>query len=115
MKWTPWLFGSLAAVLVAGCGGERRNDGTGTPDAGTESGTRQGGTGTTVDTALPTPDTSAGTATRGTSSDTAHGGTRIHQDTNRPSTGAGAGEATDTVQGGDRARSATDTAGTSNH
>jgi hypothetical protein len=51
MKWTPWLFGSVAAALIAGCGGERGNDDTGaTGGAETETGTMQGGTGATRDT-----------------------------------------------------------------
>jgi hypothetical protein len=65
MKWTPWLFGSLTAALIAGCGGERRNDDTGTTGgAETESGTMPGDThpgavtGGTSDTAAAATDTS---------------------------------------------------------
>ena len=58
MKWTPWLLGSLAAALIAGCGGDRRNNGDTSGAAGTETGTMQGGTGTTMDTnAAATTDT----------------------------------------------------------
>jgi hypothetical protein len=58
MKWTPWLFGSLTAVLIAGCGGDKRNNETGTAGgAGTESGTMQGAAGTATDTAVRGTDT----------------------------------------------------------
>jgi hypothetical protein len=74
MKWTPWLFGSLTAALIAGCGGDRGNNDTGaTPGAGAESGTMQGGAATTTD-------TSTGAATGGATSDTARTGPRIRSD-----------------------------------
>jgi hypothetical protein len=86
MKWTPWLFGSLAAVMIASCGDRRDND-AGTPGgAGAESGTMQGGA-TTTDTAVPT--TGATDTAGGVSSDTAHGGARMRSDTNKPTPGAG--------------------------
>jgi hypothetical protein len=73
MRWTPWLFGSLTAALIAGCGGDRGNNDTGaTP--GAESGTMQGG-------ATTTADTSTGAATGGVTSDTARTGSRIRGDT----------------------------------
>lgn len=63
MKWTPWLLGSFTVVLMAGCGGERRNNDTGTAGgAETETGTMQGGTGTATDTTFRTDTT--GTATQ---------------------------------------------------
>jgi hypothetical protein len=76
MKWTPWLFGSLTAALIAGCGGDRgnNNDTAATPGAETESGTMQGGPATSAD-------TSTGAATGGTTSDTARTGSRIRSDT----------------------------------
>jgi hypothetical protein len=84
MKWTPWLFGSLTAVLIAGCGGDRRNNDTGAAaGAGTESGTMQGGAaGTATDTGMGAP-----TDTTGVSSDTARSGPRIHSDTTGKSSG----------------------------
>jgi hypothetical protein len=96
MKWTPWLFGSLAAIMIASCGGDRRDD-TGTAgDPGTETGTMQGGAAT---------DTSATPGTGDITSDTAHGGSRMHGDTNQPATGG---------TEGDTARTTSDTgAGTS--
>jgi hypothetical protein len=64
MKWTPWLFGSLTAVLIAGCGGDKRHNDTGTAGgAGTESGTMQGGAGTATDTAMRSSDTTGYTKT----------------------------------------------------
>jgi hypothetical protein len=66
MKWTPWLFGSLTAVLIAGCGGERRNSETGTTGgAEAESGTMQGGAGTATDTALGSTDTTGSVPSKG--------------------------------------------------
>ena len=95
MKWTPWLFGSLTAVLIAGCGGDRRQNDTGTTGgAGTESGTgtMQGGTGTATDTAMRSSDTT-GTqpgASGGTSSDTARTGyTKTTPDQGQPVTAKG--------------------------
>ncbi len=85
MKWTPWLFGSLTAALIAGCGGNKGNNDTGaTPGAETESGTMQGGAATTTD-------TSTGAATGGATSDTARTGPRIHSDS-----AAGAGDSMST-------------------
>ena len=63
MKWTPWLFGSLAAALIAGCGGDKRNDNDTSGAAGTETGTMRGGTGMMTDT------------TAAATTDTAHSGT----------------------------------------
>jgi hypothetical protein len=93
MKWTPWLFGSLTAVLIAGCGGDKRNNDTGTAGgAGSESGTMQGGPGTATDTAMRSSDTT-GTqpgATGGTSSDTARSGyTKTRPDQGQPVTSKG--------------------------
>jgi hypothetical protein len=81
MKRTPWLFGSLTAALIAGCGGDRRNTDTGTT-GGAESGTMQGGAGTATDTAMRSTDTTGiqPGATGGMSSDTARTGSRMHND-----------------------------------
>jgi hypothetical protein len=77
MKLTPWLFGSLTAALIVGCGGDRRNNDTGTAGGtGTESGTMQGGTGTTTDTAMHMSDSSA---TGAMGSDTAATSTKANQ------------------------------------
>jgi hypothetical protein len=58
MKWSPWLFGSLAAALIAGCGGDRRNNETGAASgAGSEPGAMQGGAAT--DTSMRAADTTA--------------------------------------------------------
>jgi hypothetical protein len=83
MKWTPWLFGSLTAVMMASCGGGPRDDAGTAGDAGTETGTMQGGTAT---------DTSTAPAGAGTTSDTAHGGARMHGDTARATTGDSVGD-----------------------
>jgi hypothetical protein len=79
MKWAPWLFGSLTALMIAGCGGERRDDTGAAGGAGTETGTmgeatdtttppatdttRPGGAADTAgDTARKTADTAGGTS-----------------------------------------------------
>jgi hypothetical protein len=85
MRCTPWLLGPLTVALIAGCGGERRNTDTGTAGSGSETGTMQGGT---VDTAVPSGDTSA--ASQGMSSDTAHADAGMHGDMNNPSSGGAA-------------------------
>jgi hypothetical protein len=82
MKWTPWLFGSLTAVLIAGCGGGRRNTDTGAA-AGTvsDSSTMQGGApGAAMDTAGMSARTDTG-MTGSMSSDSARAGSRMHKDT----------------------------------
>jgi hypothetical protein len=77
MTWTSWIFGSVAAAaLIAGCGGEQRGEDAGTAGAETETGTMQGETGVTSDTAMPE-------ASGATGADTA-GGARIQRDTNNP-------------------------------
>jgi hypothetical protein len=38
MKWTSWLIGCLAAALMAGCGGDKRNTDTGAVTTDTASG-----------------------------------------------------------------------------
>jgi hypothetical protein len=85
MKWTPWLVGSLTVVVLAGCGGDRRDNDAGTAGTGTETGTMQGGAGTT-DTAVPS--TTGTGPTGGLSSDTAHADAQMHGDSHHPSTGA---------------------------
>jgi hypothetical protein len=113
MKWTPWLFGSLAAMFIAGCGGERRGDTGTTADTGTETGT-MGDAGTASDTAIPGTDTArTGTSTGATSSDTARGGARITGDTNRPNPGTGA--TTGAGAPSDTARDVHDSAAGANH
>src|SRR5919107_2182258 len=79
MKWTSWILGSLTVAVLAGCGGDRRNNDTGTAGSGSETGTMQGDAATT-DTAVP----STGT---GLSSDTAHADAEMHGDAHDPSTG----------------------------
>jgi len=74
MRYTSWIWAPVTLALVAGCGGERRTNDTGTT-SGTESGTMQG-TATTPDTAVPSGDTSA--TTQGMSSDTAHADAGMH-------------------------------------
>jgi hypothetical protein len=97
MKWAPWLFGSLTALILASCGGERRDD---TGAAGTETGTM----GEATDTTTPP-------ATGGTTSDTARGGARIEGDTAQPSSGTSG--AVDSV--GDTARKTADSAARSGY
>ena len=82
MRCAPWLLGSLTVALIAGCGGERRNNDNSTAGTGTETGTMQGGAATT-DTAMSSSDTSG--MSRGMSSDTAHADAGIH-DMNHSST-----------------------------
>jgi hypothetical protein len=73
MKRTPWLLGSLTAVWVAGCGGEKRNTDTGAAaGAATDSAAMQSGAaGTATDTGM----------TGSMNSDTARTGSRMHNDT----------------------------------
>jgi hypothetical protein len=94
MKWTPWLFG--AAMMIAGCAGERRSDDAGAVGDAAETGTMQD-TGTPTDTALPGSDTAGPEATTGTApADTGSGGARLRSDTSKPGTSAGAGDTTGT-------------------
>jgi hypothetical protein len=79
MKWTPWLFSSLTAFMIASCGGGAREETGTTGDAGTETGTMQGGTAT---------DTSTTPAGGEMTSDTAHGGARVHGDSTSPAEAA---------------------------
>jgi hypothetical protein len=81
MKWTPWLFGSLTVVLIAGCGGERRNTDTGAAaGAASDSSTMQGGApGTAMDTAGMRARTDTGMAGR-MNSDSARTGSRMRKD-----------------------------------
>jgi hypothetical protein len=81
MKWTPWLFGSLTVVLIAGCGGERRNTDTGAAaGAASDSSTMQGGApGTAMDTAGMRARTDTGMA-GSMNSDSARTGSRIRKD-----------------------------------
>jgi hypothetical protein len=77
MKWTPWLFGSLTAVLIAGCNGDRRDTGA-AAGAGTDT-MQTGATGTATDTGMSATDTAA-VQPGDTSSDTARSGARMHTD-----------------------------------
>jgi hypothetical protein len=70
MKWTPWLFGSLTAVALTACGGNKGNNAA--ANGGAESGTMQGGAATTTDTGMARTDTTSG-GMSGMSSDTAKG------------------------------------------
>jgi hypothetical protein len=81
MKWTPWLFGSLTAVLIAGCGGNKRNTDTGAAaGAASDSSTMQGGApGTAMDTAGMSARTDTG-MTGSMNSDSARTGSRMHND-----------------------------------
>jgi hypothetical protein len=91
MKWTSWLFPSLVAALIAGCGGDRRHDETGAAaGTGTESGSMQGGaTGAATDTSMRAADSAATQPGAGAmTADSAGTGSRIHSDSN--SSGAGA-------------------------
>jgi len=84
MKWTPWLCGSLAAALIAGCGGDRRNNDTGAAGtAGSDSATMQGGTAAPSDTAMSSMGDSAGM-----SSDSLRSGSRMRMDTSRTEAGS---------------------------
>ena len=87
MKCAPWLWGSLTVALIAGCGGDRRNNDNSAAGTGTETGTMQGGA-TTTDTAISSGDTSA--TSQGMSSDTAHADAGMHGDMNRSSSTTGA-------------------------
>jgi hypothetical protein len=87
MKCAPWLLGSLTVALIAGCGGDRRNNDNSAAGTGTETGTMQGGA-TTTDTAMSSGDTSA--TSQGMSSDTAHADAGMHGDMNRTSSTTGA-------------------------
>jgi hypothetical protein len=100
MKWAPWLFGSLTALMIASCGGERRDDTGAAGDAGTETGTM----GEATDTTTPP-------ATGGMPSDTARGGARIEGDTTQPRPGTSG--AVDSV--GDTARKTADSAAGQSH
>ncbi|HEY9014496.1 MAG TPA: hypothetical protein VIM84_05495, partial [Gemmatimonadales bacterium] len=112
-------------ALIAGCSGnrEKNNDTGAAPGAGTESGTMQGGAGTSADTTAAAPTTggattggaaaggagaeststggtgtgatSTGGTTTGGTTDTARTGPRIHHDSMAPGTEAGS----DTSQG----------------
>ena len=91
MKWTPWLLGSLAAALIAGCGGDRRHDETGAAGGtGSESGSMQGGaTGAATDTSMRPADSAAAQPGAGAmTADSARTGARIQGDTNRSGAGA---------------------------
>jgi hypothetical protein len=82
MKWTPWLLGSLTAVWIAGCSGDRRNNDTGAAaGAATDTAaTQSGAAGTATDTAGMTARTDTGMA-GSMNSDTARTGSRLHPDT----------------------------------
>jgi hypothetical protein len=71
MKWTPWLVGSLAAMAMTACGGNKANKAAAN-GGGAESGTMQGGAATTTDTGMARTDTTSG-GMSGMSSDTAKG------------------------------------------
>ena len=100
MRCAPWLLGSLTVALIAGCGGERRNNDNSAAGTGTETGTMQGGAATT-DTAMMSSDTSS--MSHGMSSDTAHADAGMH-DMNRSSSTSGSaptatGSTTDSAKG----------------
>jgi hypothetical protein len=100
MKSTPWIWGTLTAAMIVGCGGDRRNTDTGAAaGSGTETGTMQSGAGTT-DTAVP----STGSSMNGMSSDTAHADAGMHSDMNNSSSSTG-------TTGGTSATSGTKTTG----
>ena len=82
MRCAPWLWGSLTVALIAGCGGDRRNNDNSAAGTGAETGTMQGGAATT-DTAMSSSDTSG--MSHGMSSDTAHAAGGMH-DMNHSST-----------------------------
>ncbi|MFL5448371.1 MAG: hypothetical protein ACJ8AP_14255 [Gemmatimonadales bacterium] len=100
MRCAPWLLGSLTVAVIAGCGGDRRNnDNSAAGGNGTETGTMQGGA-ATRDTAMSSSDTSG--MSQGMSSDTAHADAGMHEDMNRSSsTGAAAtgGTGSDSAKG----------------
>jgi hypothetical protein len=78
MKWTPWLFGSLTAVWIAGCGGDKRNTDTGAAGgAATDSSAMQSGATDTTGMSAQTDTGMAGSM----NSDTASAGSRMHNDT----------------------------------
>jgi hypothetical protein len=81
MKWTPWLFGSLTAMWVAGCGGSKQNNDTGAAASTvTDSGAIQSGAaGTATDTTGMTRTDTGMTGSM--NSDTARTGSRMHNDT----------------------------------
>lgn len=95
MKATPWLFGSWALFVIAGCGGERRNHETGAAaGAGTDTSTMQA----PADTGMRAADTSGMQPGAAQTADTARSGARIQGDTNK----SGAGVAPDTSRTGPR-------------
>ena len=79
-------------ALIAGCGGERRNNDNSTAGTGTETGTMQGGAATT-DSAMSSSDTSG--MSQGMSSDTAHG----DMNHTTPTTGAAPTSGSKSVKG----------------
>ena len=86
MKTTLWIWAPVTLALIAGCNGNKRNNDTGAAaGSGTETGTMQGGA-STMDTAVPSGDTSA--TSRGMSSDTAHADAGMHGAMSQPSSGA---------------------------
>jgi hypothetical protein len=82
VKWTPWLFGSLTACLIAGCGGAKRNTDTGaTSGTMSDTSTMQGGaSGAARDSGGTGVRTDTG-VTGSMNSDSARTGSRMHKDT----------------------------------
>ena len=109
MKWTPWLFGSLTAIWLAGCGGDKRSNHTGAA-AGTvtDSSAMQSGANPAADTTAMEVPTDTG-MTGSMTSDTARTGSRIHKDTS-----AGQPSPTGVKSKSDTVRSSGDTATGSN-
>jgi hypothetical protein len=101
MKWTPWLFGSLTAVLVAGCGGDRRNTDTGTTSgAASDSSTMQGGApGAAMDTSGMSARTDTGMAGN-MNSDSARTGSRMHSDSGAAGNSSSAGTPSNQTKSG---------------
>lgn len=79
MKWTPWLFGSLTAMWIAGCGGAKRNNDTGAAATDT-SAMQSGAAATATDTSRMSATTDTGMTGR-MNSDTVRTGSRMHNDT----------------------------------
>ena len=116
MRCAPWLLGSLTVALIAGCGGDRRNNDNSAAGTGTETGTMQGGAATT-DTAMSGGGTSGmsqgmrsdtgmshgmssdSSMSQGMSSDTAHADAGMHGNMNRSSTGSDSAKGNQTKSG----------------
>jgi hypothetical protein len=83
-------LGPLTVALIAGCNGDRRNTDTGTAGSANETGTMNGAA--TMDTAVPSADTSA--TSQGMSSDTGHADAGMHGNMSHTDTDSAKGNQT---------------------